>query len=58
MAYVYEVYISETSLYDTAKNQLIWSGTVETLPQGINKDISRYVDAVIEALNEGLLAAG
>lgn len=59
MAYVYEVYISETSLYDTAKNQLIWSGTVETLPQGINKDISRYVDAVIEALKrKSLLAAG
>ena len=57
--YTYEVYISETSLYDTAKNQLIWSGTVETLPQGIDKDIARYVNAVIEALkNKSLLAAG
>lgn len=59
MAYTYEVYISETSLYGAAKNQLIWSGTVETLPQGITKDISRYVDAVIEALKQkSLLAAG
>ena len=59
MVYQYDVYISETSLYDTAKNQLIWSGTVETLPQEIGKDISRYVDAVIEALKKkNLLAAG
>lgn len=57
--YQYDVFISETSLYDTAKNQLIWSGTVETLPQSISKDISRYVDTVIEALKDkNLLAAG
>jgi hypothetical protein len=57
--YQYDVFISETSLYDVAKNQLIWSGTVETLPQSIDKDIARYVDAVIEALkNKNLLAAG
>jgi len=57
--YPYDVFISETGLYDTAKNQLIWSGTVETLPESINKDISRYVDAVIQALkSKNLLAAG
>lgn len=57
--YQYDVFISETSLYDVAKNQLIWSGTVETLPQSIDKDIARYVDAVIEALkNKNLLGAG
>jgi hypothetical protein len=57
--YQYDVFISETSLYDVAKNQLIWSGIVETLPQSIDKDIARYVDAVIEALKEkNLLAAG
>ena len=56
--YPYDVFISETSLYDTAKSQLVWSGTVETLPQSISKDISRYVDAVIEALRaKNLLAA-
>jgi hypothetical protein len=56
--YPYDVFISETSLYDTAKNQLVWSGTVETLPQSISKDISRYVDTVIEALRaKNLLAA-
>jgi hypothetical protein len=57
--YPYDVFISETSLYDTAKNQLIWSGTVETLPQSISKDISRYVETVIQALKgKNLLAAG
>jgi len=56
--YPYDVFISETSLYETAKNELIWSGTIETMPQSINKDISRYVDTVIEALRaKNLLAA-
>jgi hypothetical protein len=55
--YQYEVYISETSLYDTARNQLIWSGTVETRPEGISRDISRYVDAVIAALQKRQLLA-
>jgi hypothetical protein len=57
--YPYDVYISETSLYDTAKNELVWSGTVETTPTGISNDIARYVEAVIEALKDKkLLAAG
>ena len=56
--YPYEVYVSETSLYDTAKNELVWSGTVETTPTGISKDIASYVDAVIEALQkQNILAA-
>jgi hypothetical protein len=56
--YPYDVFISETNLYDTAKNQLVWSGTVETLPQSISKDIAHYVDTVIEALRaKHLLAA-
>ncbi|HEY7318540.1 MAG TPA: hypothetical protein VIE89_13270 [Candidatus Binatia bacterium] len=47
--YQYDVYISETSLYDM--NQLVWSGTVETTSTGdINKEIEGYVAAVIEAL--------
>jgi len=59
VVYQYDVYISETSLYDAPKNQLVWSGTVETLPQGISKDISRYVETVIDALKKkNLLAAG
>ncbi len=49
--YQYDVYISETSLYDVVKNQLVWSGTVQTTDPGdINKEIKRYVDTVIDAL--------
>jgi hypothetical protein len=38
-------------LYDLTKNQLVWSGTVQTVdPSDINKELKRYVDTVIEAL--------
>ena len=56
--YPYEVYVSETSLYDTSRNELIWSGTVEATPTGVSEDIPRYVNAVIEALRkQGFVAA-
>jgi Domain of unknown function (DUF4136) len=57
--YQYDVYISETNLYDTARNQLVWAGTVETTAPGdINKEIERYVATVIDALKtKNLLAA-
>ena len=49
--YQRDIYISETSLYDLTKNQLVWSGTVQTVdPSDINEEIKRYVDTVIEAL--------
>ena len=49
--YEYEVYISETSLYDVTKNQLVWTGTAETTDPGdIGNEIRRYVDIVIDAL--------
>jgi len=49
--YQRDIYISETNLYDLTKNQLVWSGTVQTVdPSDINKEIKRYVDTVIEAL--------
>jgi hypothetical protein len=28
--YQYDVYISETSLYDVTRNQLVWAGTAQT----------------------------
>lgn len=58
--YRYDVYISETSLYDLANSQLVWSGTVETSdPSDINKEIKRYVERVIAALREkNLLPSG
>jgi len=49
--YQYDVYISETSLYDTVRNQMVWTGTMQTTePRDIDKEIRRYVHAVIEAL--------
>jgi len=49
--YQRDIYISETSLYDLTKNQLVWSGTVQTVDlSDINKEIKRYVDTVIGAL--------
>jgi len=51
--YQYDVYISETSLYDVRQNQLVWSGTVETTaPGNLNKEIQRYVATVIKALKK------
>jgi hypothetical protein len=51
--YQYDVYISETSLYDVKQNQLVWSGTVQTTaPRDLNKEIERYVTTVIKALKK------
>ena len=51
--YQYDVFVSETSLFDAKKDQLVWSGTVETQdPRDIKKELSRYVDTVIEALKK------
>jgi hypothetical protein len=51
--YHYDVYISETSLYDVRRSQLAWSGTVETsAPRNLDKEIRPYVDTVIEALKK------
>jgi len=57
--YQYDVFISETSLYDVRSNQLVWSGMVQaTTPTDLNKEIQRYVAAVIKALKkDNVLAA-
>jgi hypothetical protein len=57
--YQYDVFVSETNLFDTKKDRLVWSGTVETKdPRDIQKELSRYVDTVIDALKKrNLLAA-
>jgi hypothetical protein len=58
--YQYDVFLSETSLYDLAGNRLVWSGTVQTTDPGdINEEITRYVDAVIDALkSKNILRSG
>jgi len=51
--YQYDVYISETSLYDVTKNQVVWTGTAQTTAPGdINKEIKNYAEIMISALKE------
>lgn len=51
--YDYDVYTSETSLYDLHQDRLVWAGTVQTTDPGdIRKEIKSYVKTVIEALRE------
>jgi hypothetical protein len=51
--YQYEVYTSETSVYDMVKNQVIWSGTAQTKSPGdITKEIKSYAEIMIQALKE------
>lgn len=49
----YDIYISETSLYDVINDRLVWSGTAKTTELGdIGREIKEYVEIVIEALHE------
>jgi hypothetical protein len=51
--YQYEVYTSETSLYDMVKNQVVWSGTARTTAPGdINKEIKKYAEIMVRALKD------
>jgi len=45
-------------LYDIAKNEVVWSGTVRTAdPDNVQTGIKTYVTAVMHALNEKNLLA-
>ncbi len=51
--YNYDVYTSETSLYDVSRDRMVWAGTVRTTDPGdIPKEIKNYVTTVIDALKE------
>ena len=51
--YHYDVYTSETSLYDLSRDRMVWAGTVQTTDPGdIPKEIKNYVTTVIDALKE------
>ena len=51
--YQYDVYVSETSLYDMVKNEVVWSGAARTTASSdVGKEIKRYVETVIRALGE------
>jgi hypothetical protein len=51
--YQYDVYTSETSLYDVTRNQVVWAGTAQTTAPGdIDKEIKNYAEIMIDALKE------
>ena len=53
IVYRSEVYTSETSLYDTVKNQVVWKGTAQTETAGnVSQEIKNYAAVVIGALKE------
>ena len=53
IVYQSEVYTSETSLYDTVKNRVVWSGTAQTTaPGNLNQEIKNYAGIVISALKD------
>ena len=56
--YHYNEYTSETTLYDIAKNEVVWSGTIRTAdPDNVQTAIKSYVTTVMHALNgKNLLA--
>ena len=49
--YRYNEYTSETALYDVAKNDLVWTGTVKTKePTNVQTAIKSYVQTITKAL--------
>jgi len=58
-AYRYNEYTSETTLYDVAKNELVWTGTTKTTePENMRTAIKSYVEAVMKALDAQNLLPG
>jgi hypothetical protein len=58
-AYRYNEYTSETTLYDVAKNELVWTGTIKTTePEKVQTAIKSYVEAVMKALDAQNLLPG
>ncbi|MGH7931143.1 MAG: hypothetical protein ACREQV_25500 [Candidatus Binatia bacterium] len=49
----YTEYTSEATLYDLAKDEIVWTGTLKTSePENVNTAVKSYVGAVINALKE------
>ncbi len=49
----YTEYTSEATLYDVAKSELVWSGTIKTTdPENVQTAIKSYVEAIMKALEE------
>ena len=57
--YQYPVYYSETTLYNAAKNEIVWTGTIRTIdPENANEAIADYVATVVSALKDNHLLPG
>lgn len=55
----YNEYTSETTLYDVAKNEVVWTGTIKTTePENARTAINSYVGAVMKALGTQNLLPG
>jgi hypothetical protein len=51
--YRYKEYVSETTLYDVVKNDVVWTGTIKTTePENVRTAIKSYVEAVMKVLDE------
>ncbi|MGH7797351.1 MAG: hypothetical protein ACREQ2_21035 [Candidatus Binatia bacterium] len=51
--YRYNEYVSETTLYDLGKNDVVWTGTIKTTePENVPTAIKSYVEAVMKTLEE------
>jgi hypothetical protein len=49
----YNEYVSETTLQDLGKNEIVWTGTIRTTqPNNVQTGIRSYVDAVMKTLRE------
>ena len=51
--YRYNEYLSETTLYDVRKNDVVWTGTIKTAePENMRTAIRSYVEVVMQTLRE------
>lgn len=51
--YRYNEYVSETTLHDLGKNEIVWTGTIKTTePENVRTAIKSYVETVMKTLQE------
>ena len=51
--YRYNEYVSEATLHDVGKNDVVWTATIKTTePENVRTGIRSYVEAVMKALQE------
>jgi hypothetical protein len=54
--YAYDVVTSETNLFDSRNQNLLWSGTSETFsPRDVNQDTQVFASVIIQALEQSRL---